>query len=71
MCTHPTPEWNLYKTKKVWSFLVYSTGGSRITFAQINNTPHLPLYTLKQYMTTQVMNVFAYPCANVNLRDSQ
>ena len=21
-------------------------------------------------MTTQVMNVFAYPCANVNLRDS-
>ena len=33
--------------------------------------PTLAVIYQERYMTMQVMNVFAYPCANVNLRDSQ
>ena len=59
---HPTPEWNLYKTKKVWSCSFICTVALD-SLASINNTPHLLLYTLDQYMTIQVMNGLAYPDA--------
>ena len=48
--------------KESVELIVYLNGGSGKPKYKINNTPHLQVYTLDEYMTQQVMNVSVYPC---------